>query len=100
MSVSKYSLAHLPAEVILRELPKLVARDRATLALILAHIAEVDSRRLYVPAAYSSTLAYCMGELSLSEGAAKKRIRVARAAREFPSILECVEDGRQRCQSS
>jgi len=94
MSVSKYSLAHLPAEVILRDLPKLVARDRATLAEILAHISEVDSRRLYVPAAYSSTVAYCMGELRLSEDSALKRIRAARAASQFPALYEAIADGR------
>jgi len=94
MSASKYSLAHLAAEVLLSELPKLVARDRATLAEILAHIAEVDSRRLYVPAAYPSMVAYCMGELRLSEDSALKRIRAARAAREFPAIFDAVADGR------
>jgi len=94
MSISKYSLGHLPAEVLLRELPRLVARDRAALADILAHIAEVDSRKLYVPAAYSSMVAYCMGEMGMSEDSALKRIRVARAAREFPAIFEAIAEGR------
>lgn len=93
MSISKYSVAHRPGEVILRDLPRLVARDRTTLVEILAHIAEVDSRRLYVPAAYSSTVAYCMGELRLSEDSALKRIRVARAAQEFPAIYEAIASG-------
>jgi 5-methylcytosine-specific restriction endonuclease McrA len=94
MSASKYSSAHLPDEVLLRDLPKLGARDRETLAEILGKLAEIDSRRLYVPAAYPSMVAYCMGELRLSEDSALKRIRAARAAREFPAILDAIADGR------
>lgn len=93
MSLSKYSLEHLPDHVILRELPKLVARDRAAMAEILAHIAEVDARRLYVPAAYSSTVAFCTNELHMSHDSALKRIRVARLAKEFPAIYDAIADG-------
>jgi 5-methylcytosine-specific restriction endonuclease McrA len=94
MCLSKYSLTHLPDEVLLRDLPQLVGRDRAALAEILAHIAEFDARRLYVPAAYPSMVTYCMGELRLSEDAALKRIRVARMSRDLPEVLEAIEAGR------
>jgi hypothetical protein len=46
----------------------------------LAHIAEVDERRLYLEAAYPSMFAYCVGALRFSEDAAYKRIQAARAA--------------------
>ena len=42
-----YTLQHLSDRDLLRELSTLVARDRATTAALLAHIAEVDARRLY-----------------------------------------------------
>ncbi len=92
--MSTYSLSHLPDQVLLRDLAALVARDRATTASLLAHLAEVDARKLYLPAAYPSMYAYCVGELGLCEQAAFKRIRAARTARQFPAILGAVADGR------
>jgi hypothetical protein len=77
----------------------LVAQDRTTTAAILAHLAEVDSRRLYLPAAYPSMYAYCVGELRLSEQAAFKRIQAARTARRFPAIFAAVADGRLHLSS-
>ena len=42
-----YTLTNLSA-VLLRDLTALVAQDRFTTATLLAHVAEVDARRLYV----------------------------------------------------
>ncbi|MGH7340592.1 MAG: HNH endonuclease, partial [Candidatus Rokuibacteriota bacterium] len=81
-------------EDLLRDLATLVARDRAITADILAHIAEVDARRLYLPAAYPSMHAYCVGALHLADDAAYKRVQAARAARRFPQLFEAVADGR------
>jgi len=39
-------------------------------------------------------LAYCTGELKLSEDAAKKRIQVARVGRGCPAVFEALESGR------
>jgi hypothetical protein len=89
-----YSLSHIRDFELSQGLAALVARDRATTAMLLAHIAEFDARRLYLPAAYPSMYAYCVHELHLSEDAAYKRIRVARAARKFPAIFEAVAAGR------
>ena len=89
-----YSLSHLGDGTLLSQLKALVAQDRVTTAELLAHIAEVDERKLYLPAAYSSMLAYCVGELRLSEDAAAKRIQAARVARRFPAIFEAVATGR------
>ena len=94
VTLVNYSLAHLGDAALLRDLSDLVVRDRSNTALLLAHIAEVDARRLYLPAAYSSMHAYCMGELKLSEYGAHKRIRAARAAREFPALFHAIADGR------
>jgi hypothetical protein len=92
--VSRYSLSHLSDPVLLRDLVALVTQDRATTAALLAHLAEVDARRLYLPAAYPSMFAYCVGELGLSEEAAFKRIRAARTARQFPALFPALADGR------
>jgi hypothetical protein len=89
-----YSLKHLTDSALLQELTNLVTRDRSITAQILAHIAEVDARRLYLPAAYPSMHAYCVAELALSDDAAYKRIQAARAARRFPVLFDAIEDGR------
>jgi hypothetical protein len=89
-----YALAHLSDTVLLRDLAALVARDRLTTAALLAHIAEVDARRLYLPAGYASMHAYCVEWLGLSEDAAYKRIQAARAARQFPALFSAVAEGR------
>ncbi|HEU4725001.1 MAG TPA: hypothetical protein VFU59_06850, partial [Candidatus Eisenbacteria bacterium] len=89
-----YALSHLSDTVLLRNLVALVVQDRHTTASLLAHMAEVDSRRLYAPAGYPSMHAYCVEGLGLSEDAAYKRIQAARAARQFPAILDAIAQGR------
>src|SRR5438477_5955878 len=89
-----YSLTHVQDSVLLRDLATLVFHDRVTTANLLAHIAEVDARRLYVPVGFSSMHAYCVQELGLSEDAAAKRIQAARVARRFPVFLTAVAEGR------
>ena len=89
-----HSLSHLSDPVLLRDLATLIARDRTTTAALLAHLAEVDARKLYLPAAYPSMYAYCVGELHMSEDAACRRIRAARAARQFPALFAALAKGR------
>jgi 5-methylcytosine-specific restriction endonuclease McrA len=89
-----YVLTHLTNDVLVRDLTALVARDRETTAALLAHLAEVDARRLYLPAGFPSMHAYCVGELRFSEDAAFKRIQVARAGRAFPAIFTAIAEGR------
>src|SRR6058998_1110587 len=92
--MQSYTLTHLSDSALLRDLAALVARDRLTTAMLLAHIAEVDARRLYVPAGYPSMHAYCVDELRLSEDAASKRIQAARAARRFPALFTALAEGK------
>ena len=88
-----YRLNHVRDSVLLRELTILVEQDWENTAKLLAFIAEVDERRLYLPAGYPSMYAYCLGELHLSEDAAYLRIGAARTAREFPALLGAVSEG-------
>jgi 5-methylcytosine-specific restriction endonuclease McrA len=89
-----YSLSHLSNPALLHGLATLVTQDRATTADLLAHLAEVDERKLYVPAGYPSMFLYCLRELRMSEDAAYKRIGVARTARRIPVIFPMLADGR------
>ncbi len=94
MSVNQYRLTHLSDSALLHELRALVTQDRATTALLIAHLGETDARRLYAPAGYPSMFEYCVREVHFSEDVAYKRIQVARAARLFPSIYDLLADGR------
>jgi len=97
--VKNYSLAHVADHVLIHDLHAIVKQDRCTTADMLAHLAEVDARRLYAPVGYPSMFAYSVGELRLSEDAAYRRIRAARLARQFPAILGMVADGRLNLNS-
>ena len=88
-----FKLSHLAVQTLLNNLATLVTQDRATTAALLAHIAEVDERKLYLPAAQSSMYSYCVRELGMSEDVAYKRITAARVARRFPAIFSALADG-------
>jgi len=91
--VKRFSLTHLSDAVLCRELSTVAANEKVATAGLIAHIAEFDQRKLYLPAAYPSMLAYCVGKLGLSEDAAAKRIQVARVARACPEVLDALAEG-------
>ncbi len=88
------TLATLSDDDLLRRLSALLRDSRRVEAELIAHIAEVDERRLYAREATSSMFSYCTERLHLSEDVAYLRIRVARAAREHPQLLVMLADGR------
>ena len=53
-----YSLTHLGDAALARELAAVVSHERTATAAVLAHLAEFDARRLYLPAGYPSMVAY------------------------------------------
>ena len=90
---------HRPLESIsddelLRRLGDLMHQSRRVEADFVAHIAEVDERRLYAREASPSMFAYCTTVLHLSEAEAYLRIAAARASREHPMLLTMLGDGR------
>lgn len=76
------------------EVQRLVRCDRNGMVLLLAHLAELGSRKIHLAAGYRSLFAYCTQFLRLSEHEAFHRILAARTARRFPHILERLGDGR------
>jgi hypothetical protein len=79
---------------LLHRLGELVSHSRRVEADLVAHIGEVDERRLYVREASPSMFAYCTERLHLSEAEAYRRITVARAARKHEVLLSMLRDGR------
>jgi len=78
---------------LLAAVKRLAAHERHAIAQLMAHLAEMDARRLYLAEGCSSSFIYCTQVLHLSEHAAYGRIEAARAARKFPAILEAVASG-------
>ena len=90
----KRSLQSIPDDELLHHLAELMRQSRRVEADIVAHIAEVDERRLYAREAFPSMFAYCTDVLHLSEAEAYLRISAARASREHPMLLTMLADGR------
>ena len=78
----------------MHRLTELVTQDRRVEADLVAHIGEVEERRLFAKRAFPSMFAYCTRALHLSEAEAYRRITVARAARRYEGLLDMLRDGR------
>jgi hypothetical protein len=92
--MQRFSRSHLSDQSLLQSAVTHIGRERTSTAELLADLAEIDARKLYLPAAHPSLFAYCVGELRLSADAAGRRIQAARAARRFPAIFDAVAEGR------
>ncbi|MBD3162314.1 MAG: hypothetical protein GF328_09425 [Candidatus Latescibacteria bacterium] len=86
-------IASLEDRELLTRITRLVERERSVTASLVAHLAEMDRRRLHLARGYSSLFTYCAQALHLSEHAAYKRIEAARAARRFPVLLARLAEG-------
>jgi len=93
--MNKESLPHfrLSDDELLVELARLAASERRATVRLIAALAEVDTRRLYLGQGCSSLFVYCTRVLRLSEHAAYGRIEGARAVRRWPSVLGMLESG-------
>jgi hypothetical protein len=84
---------HLSNEALIAEIATAAGRERHATARLVALLAELDARRLYLEAECASLFTYCTDVLHLSEHAAYGRIEAARASRRFPVLLERLVDG-------
>ena len=78
---------------VVERLAELLRQERRLTAAVLAHLGEVEARRLYLPAACPSMFVYCTRVLGMSEDQAFKRIRAARAARRYAVVARAIEEG-------
>ena len=86
-------LKELSSELLLAQLMDLVHRGRKLEVDLIAHLAEVDERRLYLREGCSSMFAYCVEVLRFAEAVAYKRIAALRAARRYPELLTALRKG-------
>ena len=87
------SLRRLTDAELVARVEALARRERGATALLVAHLAELDTRDVHLRAGYSSLFTYGRDALALSEHEAYNRIEVARAARRFPVILALLDAG-------
>jgi HNH endonuclease len=83
----------LSNEALVAETARLAGRERTATAELIAALAELEARRLYLGQGCSSMYTYCTRVLHLSEHAAYGRIEAARASRRYPVILEFLAAG-------
>jgi len=86
-------LTELSDVQLLEGLKSLVGQGRAVLARLLAHLVEVEERRLHLEAACPSLFQFCVQRLGMSEDEACRRIHAARLVRCFPDLLVRIERG-------
>ncbi len=87
------SLQELTDSELLARVERLVQSERRTTAALVAHLAEIENRKLYLEEGCGSLFSYCTQVLHLSEHAAYNRIEAARAARRFPLVLASLAHG-------
>ena len=86
-----WDLGQLSDVKLRRELGELLASSCRVEARIVAHLAEVDRRKLYLKDGFSSLYKYCLRKLKLSESESFSRMTAAGIARRFPIVLTLLE---------
>lgn len=80
-------------EELITSLKRLVADERQSVAVVIAHLLEFDKRKLFSDEGQPSLFYYCTRVLAFSEAEAYRRIHTAHAVQLFPSILGMLERG-------
>ena len=87
-------LEKLSSDALLRSAEKLVVSENTSIAKLIAHLAEMSSRKTALKLGYTSLYQYCIEGLNLSEGAVPARIHVANVSRRFPQLLVALAERR------
>ena len=90
---NQYRLVELENSELLAGLSELVQQSNVLIGQLLAHLVELDERKLHLELGFSSLFAYCVEALAMSEGSAGRRVTAARVCRRFPKAFERVARG-------
>src|SRR5262245_39082385 len=88
-----FPLSHVGDGELLRQNEAIWQQRRRFTAEGLAHLAEIDARRLYLPAAYDSMQSFCIHELRFTADEAQKHPTAARVAQQYPVIFRMIAEG-------
>src|SRR5450432_4154391 len=89
----RYRLGGVGNEELVAALSMLVRRENDALSDLLAHLAELDERRLYLDLGFTSLFAYCTEALGFCKSSAGRRVAVARVCKRYPEAFGRVARG-------
>src|SRR5450432_1371729 len=89
----RYRLAGVGNEELVAALSVLMRRENDLMSDLLAHLAELDERRLYLDLGFTSLFAYCTEALGFCKSSAGRRIAVARVCKKYPEAFARVASG-------
>lgn len=87
------NLKHLTDRQLLLDTKTIAQEDRKITAKLLHHLKEVETRKLYSEAGYTSLFNYVVQELGYSDGSAARRINSARLLKDLPELEKKIKDG-------
>ena len=87
------NVKQLSDKVLIDQTDFLVEHERGITILVLRHLREIETRRLFADLGYSSMFEYCIKRLRYSEAEALPRLRSARLMTELPEIEKQIEEG-------
>jgi hypothetical protein len=90
---NQYRLVELGNSQLVAGLSELVQQSNELVGQVLAHLVELEERKLHLELGFSSLFAYCVEMLGMSEGSAGRRVTAARVCRRFPEVFERVARG-------
>ena len=86
-------LTRVPDHEILCRMERLAKTERKITHIVLFHINEVETRKLYLVLGFNSLYKYLTQHLGYSEDSAYDRMQASRVLRNHPQIAEKLEDG-------
>src|SRR6478735_2051141 len=93
MGQHEYRLKSLADDELLARLSSVVGRRNQVTAELLAYLAELDERQLFLDLGFASLFEYCVEKLGLCESTAGRHIAAARVCRNHPEVFEMVASG-------
>lgn len=89
MDLTKISNSELGSRLV-----KLAKTERKITHLVLWHILEFQSRKIYLDIGYSSMIVYLVKHLGYCETSARNRLNAAQLLKKAPEVVEQIESGR------
>ncbi len=88
------NLKSLSDQALLAATAKLAHEERELLIAVLAHLREIERRRLFCDLGFSSLHAYAVKHLKYSDDQAARRINAMRLIKDLPDVAEKVQSGK------
>ncbi|GEM_PF-772574 len=89
----KTLLKNISDTELLSKTKNLVLKERELIGDIIAHLAEIETRKLYCDQKYHSLYDYCTEELGYTNDQAYRRISAMKLSKQLPQVKEKLENG-------